>query len=164
MSLILVFKLLHILSAFWFIGGLLGRDLTRLQAMKAGDIQAFSILTQLAGRFESLMVIPGNLIVIVFGVIVALQMGYPIFGFLQGANTNWLLVSNILLITNIPIIIFIFVPRGKRFEAILKDAISQGEITLALRESMSDPVVKWAHIWEYTSLLIIVILMVTRPF
>ena len=35
---------------------------------------------------------------LVFGIILAIMLKWPIFGFLQGASQNWLLVSNLLLV------------------------------------------------------------------
>ena len=61
----LLFKLLHVLAAFWFIAGILGRQVARAQAKSSGDINSFATLSHVAGCFESLMVIPGNLLVII---------------------------------------------------------------------------------------------------
>ena len=141
----LFLKLLHILTAFWFITGILGRQLTRAQARKSEDIAAFVTLTTLAGRFESLMVIPGNLVVIIVGVIVALMGGWPIFGFLQGASANWLLVSNLILLAGIFVVPLVYLPRGKVFDKVLEEAKAQGRITPELIEVLDDPVVKRAH-------------------
>jgi len=37
-------------------------------------------------KIESLMLIPGDMIVIIFGVILAIMVRAPIFGFLQGSS------------------------------------------------------------------------------
>jgi len=84
----LFLKLMHVLAAFWFIAGILGRQLVRTLARSRDDVNEFADLSGVAGKFESLMVIPGNLIVIVLGVLVAWLGGWPIFGFLQGADAN----------------------------------------------------------------------------
>ena len=160
----LFFKLLHILTAFWFITGILGRQLTRAQARKSEDLAAFVTLTALAGRFESLMVIPGNLVVIVVGVIVALMGGWPIFGFLQGASANWLLVSNLILLAGIFVVPLVYLPRGKVFDKVLEEAKAQGRITPELIEVLDDPVVKIAHWGEYIGVTVIIVLMVLKPF
>jgi len=160
----LFLKLLHILTAFWFITGILGRQLTRAQARKSEDIAAFVTLTTLAGRFESLMVIPGNLVVIIVGVIVALMGGWPIFGFLQGASANWLLVSNLILLAGIFVVPLVYLPRGKVFDKVLEEAKAQGRITPELIEVLDDPVVKWAHWGEYIGVTVIIVLMVLKPF
>ena len=164
MSLLLVVRFLHILSAIWFIGGVLARQIVRLYAKRTDNVQHFAAMSLVAGRIESTMVIPGNFAVIIFGVIFALMINAPILGFLQGSSRNWLLVSNILLIIaflNIPLN---FLPRGKLFDAALKDALSKGEMTFELRAHINDPVVRLAHWFELVAMVLIVFLMVFRPF
>ena len=157
-------KFLHIFSAIWFVGGLFARQLVRGVAWKAEDVQLFANLSQAAGKIESTMVIPGSMAVVVIGVILALIAGYPIFGFLQGASQNWLLVANILLITAMGLVPTIFVPRGKKFEPVLQSALAEGRVTPELRLAMDDPVVKLAHLYEQVSVIVVVALMVLKPF
>lgn len=164
MSWYALFRFLHIVSAIIFIGGIFGRQLIRAYAKKVADVEVFAELTHAAGRIERIMIIPGNMAIIVFGVILALISGAPILGFIQGASQNWLLVSNLLLVTGFFIVPFIFVPRGKVFEAALEQALKIGQVTPELKESLDDPVIKAAHIYEAVMLLVIVALMVFKPF
>ena len=76
-------KFLHIVAAIMFTGGLFGRQLVRAYAKKTGDVHVFAALSHAAGQIERFMVIPGNQVIIVIGVVLALITGYPIFGFLQ---------------------------------------------------------------------------------
>src|SRR5215210_6961037 len=94
MSWYLVLRFLHIASAMLFVGGLFARQIVRSVAHKTDDVDHFASLTYGAGRIENLMVIPGNMAVILFGVILALITNAPLLGFLQGASQNWLLLSN----------------------------------------------------------------------
>src|SRR5688500_12837600 len=110
------------------------------------------------------MVIPGNLAVIGFGVILALITGAPMLGFLQGASQNWLLLANVLLILGLVAVPLVFIPRGKKFDPILKDALLKGEMTRQLRGALDDPVVRFVHWYEMVSLVIVVALMVFKPF
>ena len=157
-------KFLHIIVAMMFVGGIFGRQLVRANAKKTNDVRIFAALSHAAGRIENLMIIPGNQAIIILGVILALWSGYPIFGFLQGAAQNWLLVSNILLILGLLIVPTVFIPRGKKFSVILETALAKGEITLELRAAIDDRVVKLAHLYEEVSLVIVVALMVLKPF
>jgi hypothetical protein len=84
-------------------------------AEKSPDVRNFATLSQSAGRSENLIVIPGNLAVIIFGVFLALITGAPIFGFLQGSTQNWLLASNILLLVGLITVPLVFAPRGRRY-------------------------------------------------
>jgi hypothetical protein len=54
-------KFLHVITAFWFIAGLLGRTVTMWQAARIRDVQMVKTLVQLSRYFENWMVIPGSL-------------------------------------------------------------------------------------------------------
>ena len=162
--LFLFVRFLHVASAMWFIGGILARQIVRAYARRTDDVRRFAAMTEAAGRIESTMVIPGNFAVIVFGVVLGLLIGAPILGFLQGADRNWLLVSNIILLLGFLNVPFIFLPRGKLFRAALEDALAKGQITPALRAHLNDPVVRAAHWYELISMVAITYLMVLKPF
>ena len=164
MSWYLVFKFLHIFSVIWFVGGIFARQLVRRAASKTDDVHVFAHLNQAAGIMEKSMVIPGSMAALILGVIVALIAGTPIFGFLQGASQNWLLVSNILLLIMIGVVPGIFLPRGKKFEPLLNAALAEGRITPELRLAMDDPIVRIAHLYEEIAIIVIIILMVLKPF
>ena len=157
-------RFLHIMAVIMLIGGIFGRQLVRTYANKTDDIQIFAALSHAAGRIETMMIIPGNLAVILFGVILALITGAPIFGFLQGASRNWLLVSNILLILGMLLVPLVFVPRGKKFDLVLQQAIAEGQMTAELRTTLDDKLIKYAHLYENISMVIVVVLMVFKPF
>jgi uncharacterized membrane protein len=159
-----VVKFLHIVSVIVCVGGLLARQLVRQQAKKMNDIQSFATFSEAAGKIEKAMVIPGMAATLVFGVILGLIGHSPILGFLQGAQQNWLLVSNILLIGTQVIIPTVFIPRGKIFEPLLQDALTKGQITPELRAAMNDNAVKLAHLYEEAALIIVTALMVLKPF
>ncbi len=160
----LALKLLHVLVAIWLITGLVGRNLALAEAKKADDIRAVKSLMQLVGRFDNLMVIPGSMAVLVAGLLTAWAEGYPILGALQGAQSNWVLVSLILFLTIVPLVNLVFIPRGKVFESALQDAVDQNRITSQLTIAFADPVVSAARVYELAVVTVIVILMVTKPF
>jgi uncharacterized membrane protein len=162
--LILFVRFLHIASAIWFIGGILARQIVRAYAKRTEDVRRFATLSEAAGRIESTMVIPGNMAVIVFGIILGLLIKAPILGFLQGASRNWLLASNLLLVIGILSVPLIFIPRGKKYDVVLKDALAKGQMTPELRLQLDDPVVRAAHWYELVSMPVIVFLMVFKPF
>lgn len=157
-------KFLHVFTAIMFVGGIFGRQLVRAYAKKTDDIQIFAALNQAAARIETVMIIPSNLAIILIGIILALMSGYPMFGFLQGGSQNWLLVSNVLLILGMVMVPTIFIPRGKKFDLVVKDALAAGRMTSELRTALDDQVVKLAHLYEEVSIIIVVALMVFKPF
>jgi len=164
MSLAIFLRLLHVLTAFWLVSGLVGRGLTLGEAARTTDIPRMRSLLTLAGRFERFMVIPASFAVLLFGLLTAWVLGVPLLGFLQGARSNWLLLSLLLYLSTIPLIPLIFIPRGKVFEAALEGATAQGTVTAGLQTAFADPVVRAAHIYEFAAITVVLILMVTRPF
>jgi uncharacterized membrane protein len=157
-------KLLHVVGAFLLVAGLIGRELAREQARHTDNIAIFTNLSQLAGQFERTLVIPSSTVILIFGLLVTWQRGWPLLGFLQGASQNWLLVSLLLFLTQFPLVVFIFIPRGKIFERVLADAQARGQVTPELRASLNDPVVHRAHVFEAVAVILIIYLMVMKPF
>lgn len=164
MSWYLLLRFLHILSSIVFIGGIFARQAVRSRGKKATSIRELEAYFLAAGQIEKLMVIPGNMAVIVFGVVLAIMMKAPIFGFLQGASQNWLLVTNLMLVAGGLMVPLVFLPRGKIFDRQMQDALSRDEITPELRFHLDDAVVKRAHFLEMFLVVVIVILMVFKPF
>jgi len=164
MSLYLIVRFVHIAGAILFVGGLAARQLVRSVGARAGDVQALLAITQAAGRVERLMVIPGNTIVVVFGIILALMTKAPLLGFLQGSPTNWLLVSLVVLLLGGGVVPLVFVPRGKMFEMALEEAVASGRITPELEESLHDRTVVLLHTLELAAVIFVMILMVFKPF
>jgi uncharacterized membrane protein len=160
----LVLLFLHLVSAIVFIGGILARQLVRSVAEKSPDVHNFAVLSRAAGRIENLMVIPGNLAVIIIGVFLALITGAPIFGVLQGSSQNWLLVSNILLLVGLITVPLVFAPRGRRFDLALQDALAQGQWTPQLRAQVNDKLVRAVHLGEIILIVVVLYLMVFKPF
>ena len=112
----LVVKFLHIAAVIVSVGGLFARQLIRSEAARLDDVRSFATASQAAFRIERVMVIPGMNVVLVLGIILGFMGHYPILGFIQGGQQNWLLASNILLISVLLVIITIFLPRNKRLE------------------------------------------------
>ncbi len=164
MSLYLVIRFLHVASAIVLVGGVIARQLTRSLAERSEDPKAIALIFRAADPIERYMVIPGSMLVIVFGVFLALVVGAPILGFLQGASRNWLLVANLLIISFFILVPTVFLPRGKVFARHLEQAIQSGEVTPALRAALNDSVVRFCHAYEIVAIIVVVVLMVFKPF
>jgi uncharacterized membrane protein len=158
------FKFLHIIAVIGMVGGAFARQLVRGIAKKSSDVKAIASLTQVAGRLDRAMVIPGGNIVLVTGVILAWMLKWPILGFLQGASQNWLLASNILLILTMILVGSVFIPYNKKLESILQSALSEGRVTPELNAALADKMNKMAHHVEEVMVLVITALMVLKPF
>ena len=81
--------LLHVVAAFLFVGGLIGRNLTLMMARTSQDIRMVAQFLALAGRFESWLVIPGSFAVLLLGLLAAFSEH---LSFVAEGN-RWLLVS-----------------------------------------------------------------------
>ena len=152
--------LLHVAVAFWFVAGLLGRNVTMARARSANDLSTLVELVDLSGRFERLMVIPGSFGVLVLGLLAAWAEGQP----LAGTDDWWLLTSVILFVGLGVLVPTVFLPRGKVFEGALEQARQRGEVTPELRTALRDPAVRNARAAEIVVVTVIVALMVTKPF
>jgi uncharacterized membrane protein len=160
----LIVKFLHILAVTITVGGMFARQLVRGLAKKSDDVKTVAALTNVAVSIDRTMVIPWSNAILVMGIILAVIQKWPIFGFLQGASQNWLLVSNILLVIMLALIPTMFVPHNKKVEAVLKTAVTEGHVTSELSAALDDNKNKLAHHAEEVSVLVIAALMVLKPF
>jgi uncharacterized membrane protein len=163
-NLYLTLRFLHLAASMLFVGGLFSRQVVRSLAGQAKDVSTLVTLNLAAGRVERWLVIPGNLLTIVFGLFLALLARAPIFGSLAAPSRNWLLASIVLLVLLMPLVPLVFLPRGRLFEAALQEAVRRNELTPEVRRRLEDPVVRWAHAAELTGVALIVALMVFKPF
>ena len=165
MNIYLIMKLFHVLAAFWMISGVVGRGLAFWQAGRATNVQAVHALLEVSEFFERYAVIPVSIAVLIFGLILTWMQKWPIFGFLQGASSNWLLVSTILFFGIIGFVAPLgLVSRRKQRTRAMEEALAQGAITPDLTTALKDSVVIRFRTVEFITLIIIIILMVTKPF
>jgi uncharacterized membrane protein len=160
----LIVKLFHILAVSITVGGMFARQVVRAHAKKSDDVKLVSSLTHLAVRLDRGMVIPWSNIMILMGIILAVMQKWPIFGLLQGATQNWLLVSNILLVIMMTLIAVVFIPHNKRVESLLQIALTEGRVTPELSAALSDKKNKLTHHAEEIIILTVAALMVLKPF
>lgn len=150
--------LLHVATAFWFVAGLAGRDVSMTRAARATDIASVQALTGAAGVFDRFFVIPGSIAVLVAGLIAMIATDLSL------GEQTWLLVALILFLTIIPLVPLVFLPRGKVFESALEASVAAGEVTPALRAAFADRAVAGARWYERIVVAVIIVLMVTKPF
>ena len=160
----LIVKFLHILAVTITIGGMFARQLVRGIAKKSDDVKTVASLTQVVHRLDRAMVIPWSSAMLVFGIILAVMLKWPIFGFLQGADKNWLLASNLLLVIMQGLIPGVFIPHNKKVAVLLQAALTEGHVTSELTAALADKKNTWAHYAEEAIVLIVAALMVLKPF
>jgi hypothetical protein len=156
-------KLVHVASVLWMISGFLGRTYALGASRKSTDVRQTKLLGDLAGRFETTMIIPGFSVVFISGIATALFGQYSILGPFQDGPV-WIFASLLLYIGIGLLVPTVFLPRGKLFGAALDEALSQGQVTARLRSAFADPATRWAHRAELGALALIVALMVLKPF
>jgi len=156
-------KLVHALVGVWFMAGLIGRWVTLGQAARATDIHALRAMLVVSGQFEW-QVRVSSLLVLILGIATAVAQGRPFLGPLQNAGVDWLFVSLALYLSVLPLIPLVFLPRGRRFEAALVDASAVGIVTDRLRAAFREPVVFAAHVYELGVMVVILGLMIAKPF
>ena len=160
-----IMKLLHVLTAFWFVSGLVGRDFAFWRAGRATNVHAVHGLLQISDFFERYAVIPVSMAVFLFGLIVTWMQRWPLFGFLQGSRSNWLLVSFLLFLgISLAVGPLKLVARRKQRTRALEEALSQETITPDLTRALNDEVVVRFREVELVIVIVIIILMVTKPF
>ena len=155
----LLLKLVHILVAFGFITGLLGRWILLANAAKAEEVETAYRLSQAAAPFERLVIV-GSQLVLPAGLPTAWAQGYPWLGL----TTGWMLASVVILLSVLPFIPLVFLPRGRVFEAAMTAARAAGTVTPELRAAFRDPAVAFAHRYELGAVTVVVALMVLKPF
>ena len=150
--------LVHVATAFWFVAGLAGRDVSIARAARATDMASIQALTGVAGVFDHFFVIPGSMAVLVAGLI-SMAATHLSLG-----DQAWLLVALVLFLSIIPLVPLVFLPRGKVFEAALEESVAAGEVTSGLRAAFADRAVNGARWYERVVVAVIIVLMVTKPF
>jgi hypothetical protein len=164
MSLAALVIWVHVLSIFWLVAGILARDRCYALARATDDLDRLQWLVEMGGHFERRMTRPATFAVLAAGLVAAWARGWPILGFLQGSSTNWVLVSLLIYLSIIPVIAFVFIPRGRIFRAAFEKAKSLGHVTPELRDALRDPQVAAARMYELGMIAVITAIMLTRSF
>jgi uncharacterized membrane protein len=152
--------LVHVVTAFWFVGGLIGRWVALSRARATRDVGLVVELAELAGRFERWMVQPGSFAVPIAGLLAAWAEDLPWTG-----EGNWWLLTSLVIFLSLGLLVpLVFLPRGKVFEAALTGAQVRGEVTPELTAAFGDALVSFARIYEIAAVSIVIVLMVTKPF
>jgi hypothetical protein len=155
--------LVHALAGVWFIAGLIGRWITLGAAGRATDLRDMRLLLRVSSSFERMAMV-GSIVVLVLGIAAALAVGRPFLGPIQGAPVDWLFVALVLFLSVVPLIPLVFVPRGKVLEAALERAGADEPVPDDVLIAFRDPVVYAAHAYELVAMVVVLALMLTKPF
>jgi hypothetical protein len=156
-------KLTHAIFGVWFLAALFGRWVTLAVAARATDVRAIPPMLTVSSRFEQ-MVRTVPLAVLALGIATAISQGRPFLGPLQGAPVDWLFASLLIFLSPLPLVPLVFLPRGRIFESALEEATQAGQITPGLNAAFRDRVVLAGHAYELGAMLVVLALMIAKPF
>ena len=120
-------RTLHILAAIWFTCGVAAYVTTRLAMLKSEDVRALSALVGMMSRFRNLMIRPGGMLLVIFGLWAAWYESWPRFA----------ISAVVLLVIFVPFMVL--TAKGSHgIEAASAEAVQGGSITPALRAALRD--------------------------
>jgi uncharacterized membrane protein len=155
----LLLKLGHVLVAFALVTGMVGRWILLMRASRTDDVEHAHLLAEAASPFERTVQVSGTAIV-VLGLLTAWAQEYPWLGL----TTGWMLLSVLLIIPMLALVPLVFIPRGRAFESAMAEARAAGHVTDDLRTAWADPAVALARRYELAAVVLIVALMILKPF
>ena len=154
-------KVLHILAVTAVISGVVGRALIRARLLRLDDIHIVSEFIQLEGRFDEWLVVRGSIATLLTGLLLTWLGHWPL---VNAGVPTWTLVGAVLFLATIPLVIWVYLPRGKVFCTVFQEALAQKRITVELRAAFSDQVIRTSYLYEYIMLPVVLTLMVIKPF
>lgn len=142
------------LVGIWIVGGLIRREdsLDRMQTLTRA-VEPFGRMTTGGGTLMAIL-----------GVATAVALGRPVFGPLQGGMSDWLFVSVLLILPLFAFIALVYPIKGRAIAAALADATERGIVTPELRAARNDRVLRWARAYELVAVVIVLGLMIAKPF
>ena len=154
-------KVLHLLAVTAVIAGVVGRALIRARLLRLDDIHIVSEFIQLEGHFDEWLVVRGSIATLLTGMLLTWLGHWPL---VNAGVPTWTLVGAVLFLATIPLVIWVYIPRGKVFRKVFQEALAQKRVTVELRAVFSDPVIRSSYLYEYIMLPVVLTLMVIKPF
>jgi hypothetical protein len=142
------------LAGIWIVGGLIRRE---------DSLDRMDTLTRAAEPFGRMTTI-GGVIMAVLGVATALALGRPLFGPLQGGRVDWLFVSVLLILPLFAFLAVVYPRKGRAIAAALADARAAGAVTPELLAARNDSLLRRARTYELVAVVVVLVLMIAKPF
>jgi len=147
-----IIRAFHILAAIWFTCGAAGYIVTRREMLKAEDIRGLDALVRLMARFRNLMIRPGGLLLVVFGLWTAYLESWPRFAMSAIA----------LLVIFVPFMVL--TAKGSHgLEAASAESAKTGSVTPELRAALRDRKLVIGEWGISVITLLFLLLMVLKP-
>ena len=157
-----VVKLVHVLSAFWIVTGMLARPVILAAARRAPDVRILKAIADVSGRVEDLMIAPGIPVVIVTGVATAVVGGIPLFGPFVGGPL-WIFLALVIMLA-VAVLTPVTLMRDRRWGQALEEAAREGAVTARLRVFLKRDSMIRRYAPDLVVMLMVIVLMVTKPF
>jgi Ca2+/Na+ antiporter len=145
-------RTLHILAGIWFTAGVAAYLVTRLTMLKSDDARSVDALVGLMGRFRNLMIRPGSILLVIFGLWTAYYESWPRFAIDAVA----------LLIILVPFVV-LTVKGGHRIEAAGAEALQAASVTPALSAALRDRKTVVGEVGIGIITLLFLLLMIIKP-
>jgi hypothetical protein len=124
---------------FWLVGGILGRDVAYRQAARSTELDRLRTHLELGGFFERGMVRPATNFVFLAGLGRGLGSRLAHSGLPAGWRSELGARIDPDLSHDHPLIVLVFMPRGRVFRAALDEAVTLGQVTPRLTAALKDP-------------------------
>ena len=150
--LFMIVRTLHILAGIWFTCGVAAYMVTRMTMQREEDIRAVGALMRLTSRIMLLMMRPGGMLVVIFGLWTAYYESWPRFS-LEAIG---------LLVIFVPFMVL--TGQGShKLQAAVAEALSAGSMTPALKAAMHDRRLAVGSLGIEVITLLFLILMIVKP-
>jgi len=155
-------KLLHVLSAMWLVAGLLGRAVALSTARRSPEMRIIKAIADVSGRLENLMIAPGIFAVLVTGIATAVVGGISLLGPIDGGPL-WVFVPLLILVFAV-VTTPMTLSHDRSWGQALEDAAQRGAVTDTLRKYLDGRAMIRRYAPDITAVVLIVVLMVLKPF
>lgn len=150
-------KFFHIIAAFMMVGGIMMSEVVVRRARKTTDPQTFGTYMGL-GRTSGITSSVGLVLASIFGVLTAWRMGLPL------TTTGWLNASYGIAIVATLVPPLTFVRWERQASALMPQAVERGEVLPEQQRLIGGPQFIAVNAFMSFLLVLILVLMVFRPF
>ena len=158
-----VLRLGHAFAGVAFVAGLVGYWFVLGMASRADSLPSMRLLLRAARPFGAL-VTGGGIGLSILGIAAAVALGRPLLGPIQGGRVDWMFVSVLLMLPIFAFLVAIYPRFARSLRAALAPADEAGTITPEIATAWADPVYRFARRYELTAVLIVLGLMIAKPF
>jgi len=148
---------LHILAAFWLVGGAFGSTVARAQARRAASVAERAAAFRIARRMTNVFTIPGWILVALLGVGAMHPRGWS-FSF------GWIQVSLVLWAVFLGLSLFVVRPWLGRVVAACEASVASGKPTAELEKALSATALRILAEFDALGVVVITLMMVFKPF